>query len=145
MNTDIIEHIDHHGIVASVDPAYDKVTVRIDDRDECGTCPAANLCTGGREASGLITVTTPHASSFRKGDEVIVRGTEQMHRKAIMLATVLPCIALVAVMVAVYILTANQLAAAVCGLTVTVFFFVILFVFRNRIAHEFNFSIFKNT
>ena len=35
-----------------------------------------------------------------------------MHRKAITYATVLPCIALVAVMVAVYLLIRVQLAAA---------------------------------
>ena len=49
-----------------------------------------------------------------------------MHHKAIMYATVLPCAFLVAVMVAVYLITFNQLAAALSGLGVTILFYVIL-------------------
>lgn len=64
-----------------------------------------------------------------------------MHRKAIMYATVLPCIALVAVMVAVYLLTLNQLAAALSGIGVMILFFFILWCSRNKIAHEFCFTI----
>ena len=70
-----------------------------------------------------------------------MRGTEQMHHKAIMYATVLPCAFLVAVMVAVYLITFNQLAAALSGLGVTILFYVILWACRNKIAHEFVFSI----
>lgn len=134
-------YIDHKGVVERVDSASGSIVVRISDEAECSECPAAVLCgsTGGK--GHTIKVETPHASSYRKGDLVTVRGTEQMHHKAITIATVLPCIALVAVMTAIYLLTASQLAAALGGLAATVIFFVLLYLFRNKIAHEFIFRI----
>ena len=65
-----------------------------------------------------------------------------MHRKAIFLATLFPCIILVAVMAAVFILTGSQGIAAVTGLAAMLLFFLILFLCRNKIAHEFQFQIF---
>ena len=137
-----IEYIEHDATVESVDASVNLVTVVINDQEECGSCPAATLCSGGK-GDNKVTVRTPHASSYAKGEEVIIRGTEQMHHRAVMLATVIPCIALVAVMTAIYLLTFNQLAAALGGLAATMFFFVMLYLFRNRLAHEFTFQILK--
>ncbi len=126
MSVETYDYVEHTAIVQSTDPVRNIVNVRITDLEECGDCPAAQLC---------------NASGFRKGDILEIRGTEQMHRKAIMYATVLPCIALVAVMVAVYLLTLNQLAAALSGIGVMILFFFILWCSRNKIAHEFCFTI----
>lgn len=136
-----LDHIDHTGVVVSTDPSKNTVTVRVDDRGECGSCPAAALCSGHNDPSNLVDITTHHAGLYRKDDIVTVRGTEKMHHKAIMYATVIPCIVLVAVMVAVYVATASQLAAALCGLGTMVLFFILLWGARNRIAHEFTFEI----
>lgn len=137
METEYIEEIDHTGTVVSVNPG--SVKVSIDTDGECGSCPAAKLCKGSEQST--LEIPTNAANSFKRGDRVILTGTEQMHRKAIMLATVLPCIALIAVMIIVYLLTFSQIAAALCGLGTTLVFFMILYLCRNKIAHEFNFTI----
>lgn len=136
-----IEYIEHQAIVRSVDPVKGTISVRIDDIEECGDCPAANLCGAKGESSNLVTIATPMASSLKPDDIIFVRGTETMHRKAIMYATVFPCIILVAIMVGIYLLTANQLAAALSGIGAMLLFFLILYLFRNKIAHEFTFSV----
>lgn len=138
---ELVEYIDHDAIVVAIDPAHNIVKVRIDDSGECGSCPASAICHATGEPDNLITIYTKNAVSYRKNDIVTVRGTEQMHRKAIMYATVLPSIAMVAVMVAVYILTLNQLAAALTGIGVMIFFFILLYLARNKMAHEFSFTI----
>ena len=139
--TEITEYIEHKAIVKKVDIASGIVTVRIDDSEECGDCPASNLCGSKGETSNLVEIKTPSASRYQEDDIVTVRGTEQMHHKAIMLATVIPCILLVATMVGIYLLTANQLAAALSGLGVMILFFIIICLLRNKIAHEFTFTI----
>lgn len=138
------DYIDHTGIVMSVNPAANSVTVKIDDAGNCGNCPASKICEATGQTENTITVITPHASSYKEGEIVTVRGTEQMHRKAIMYATVLPSIALVAVMVAVYVITFNQLAAALSGIGVTILCYILLWASRNKIAHEFSFRIVKS-
>lgn len=135
------DYVDHTGIVMAVNPGAGTVLVKIDNAGDCGDCPASRLCEATGQTENTVMVTTRRASSFKKGDIVTVRGTEQMHHKAIMYATVLPCVALVAVMVAVYLLTFNQLTAALSGIGVTVLFYVGLWLCRNKIAHEFSFSI----
>ncbi|MBD5356697.1 MAG: SoxR reducing system RseC family protein [Bacteroides sp.] len=141
INTD---YIDHTGIVMSVNPNANSVTVKIDDCGDCGDCPAGKICEATGQTENTVTIVTPHACSYKRGDIVTVRGTEQMHRKAIMYATVLPSIALIIVMVIVYLLTFNQLAAALSGIAVTIIFYVVLWACRNKIAHEFSFSITGN-
>lgn len=140
-HTESHDYIDHTGIVMSVNPAANSVTVKIDDSGDCGDCLASKICEATGQTENTIKIVTPHAASFKKGQIVTVRGTEQMHRKAIMYATMLPSILLVAVMVAVYLLTFNQLAAALCGIGVTILCYVAIWACRNKIAHEFSFSI----
>ncbi|MBO4965385.1 MAG: SoxR reducing system RseC family protein [Muribaculaceae bacterium] len=140
---DIIEYILHEATVLSVNKANHTVTLALSDSHDCDGCPASRLCAAASSPDKFI-VETADACSFALGDKVTLQGSERLHRKAIMLATVLPCIALVAVMVAVYILSGgNQLYAALAGIASMIFFFFILYICRNKIAHEFRFSIRK--
>ena len=139
-----IEHIIHEGVVSEIDLHAHTVRVHISNEAGCGGCPAATLCgvTGGNHGQ-ILEVRTPYASTYRAGEKVRLCGTERMHRKAILLATVLPSICLVAVMIIVYLLTFNQLMAALSGVGTMIFFFTVLYLLRNRIAHEFTFTIEK--
>lgn len=140
MNTSI-EYIEHSAIVLKVDKLNGKLKVRIDDQDECGNCPAEKVCGFNGEPSNEISIATPDASLYKPGDIITIRGTERMHKKAIMLATVFPCIILIAVMIGLYLLTKSQLAAALAGLGSTFFFYFILWLCKDKIAHEFVFTI----
>lgn len=135
------EYIDHTGIVMAVDQRAGTVRVKLDNAGDCGNCPASKICEATGQTENTVTVTTPNAGNYKRGDIVTLRGTEQLHHKAIMYATVLPCIALVAVMVAVYVITFNQLTAALSGIGVTIVFYIGLWLCRNKIAHEFSFTI----
>ena len=139
--SETIEYIEHKAVVVNTNPEEGQVTLRIEDTEECGECPASKFCNSRGEPSTKVVVNTPMASRLRKGDFVTVRGTERMHRKAIMYATVFPCIILVAFMVGIYLLTGSQLAAALSGLGATVIFYIVLWACRNKIAHEFIFTI----
>lgn len=136
---DLIELIEHDAVVKSIDRKARTVTVEITDHDECDQCPAARLCQASDKTTAIIPVS--NVDSYKPGDNVIVSGTEQMHRKAILLATVIPCICLIAVMVLIYITTGSQLSAALGGLASMLFFFTALYMARHKIAHEFVFTI----
>lgn len=138
-----IDAIVHPGEVVSVDAASRIVSVRFDNEGECGSCPAARLCGPAKGNSNIINICSPEYNSYRPGDKVMIYGTERMHRKAIFLATVFPCIAMIAIMTIVFILTFDQLIAAISGIAVMLVFFFLLYIFRNKIRHEFNFTIKK--
>ena len=134
-------YIEHEALIIDIDRSHRIIKVRVDNQNECGDCPASKVCGSSGEPSNEIEIPVKDVSNYKLDDIVTIRGTEQMHRKAIMYATVFPCILLVAVMVGIYLLTFNQIAAALSGLGVMIFFYIVLWAMKNRIAHEFNFQV----
>lgn len=139
--TEYIDYIFHPAVVKAVDKERKKVTVVVNDEGECGSCPAATLCKAGGKADRTIDIAVADASAYHPGEHVKIIGTEKMHRKAIILSMVIPCIVLLAVMTVIYILTDSQAAAALGALGSTIFFFCLLYLFRDRVRHEFVFTI----
>lgn len=135
------ETIIHTGTVTAVDPRRREVTVRLSTEEGCGSCPAARLCSASGSEGREVSVEVHDTSTLPVGTTVRVCGTEAMHRRAIMLATVIPCLALMAVMVTVYLLTGSQSAAGLSGLGAMMVFFLLLYLARNSIEHEFRFHI----
>lgn len=142
-DTQTVEYIDHNAEVISVDPRAGIVEVDLSESYQCEGCAAAKLCNPQGLQKKSLSVHTPDADSFHVGQHVVLRGTERLHRKAIMIATVIPSISLIAVMVLIYILTASQFVAAMGGIVAMIFFFLLLWLMRDRLAHEFNFEIIR--
>lgn len=146
MNTEYIEHIHHRGIVKSVNQKKRIVRVSVSDDGDCGSCPAARLCSISQKNGGNkneIEVFVSDASGYEVGEIVDVYGTEGMHKKAILVAMVVPCLILVAVMVGIYSVTSDQAFSALCGLGAVILVYLIFYLLRRHIAHQFNFMIKK--
>lgn len=143
MNDRSIDYIEHKARVTALSEKEGTVTVVVDHGNECGGCPAARLCAVNGEKGELLTLPDINPGRFEIGEQVAVRGSESIHRRAIMLCTVIPCIMLIAVMVVAFIITASQLAAALWGMGTMIFFFLLLYLGRNKLAHEFTFTINK--
>lgn len=138
-----VEYIEHDGRIKSIDTAKGLITVSVIEQADCGECPASKLCNNFTPDNNLLTIPVADPGKFEVGDFVTLRGTERLHRKAILLATVIPSVALVAVMIGIYLLTGNQLAACLSALGAMIIFFAGLYIFRNKLAHEFSFEVFK--
>lgn len=136
-----IESIEHDGIVLGSGGGV--VEVRLADDGNCSECPAARLCSVAGKSAQVVRIPTPRYGAYHAGERVIVEGSEALHRKAIRLATIYPTLAVLAVMVGVYLLTANQMAAALSGIGVLVAACAALYGARRRLASEFVFTIRK--
>ncbi len=137
------DYIEHTATVAALSPKERTVTVIVDNGGECGSCPAARLC-GVKDGKGeKITISDPKPDRFRVGERVRIRGTESLHRRAIMICTVVPCLLLIGIMIGVYLLTGSSPTAALSGVGAMVIFFLLMYLGRNKIAHEFTFTIQK--
>ena len=135
------EEIKHNGRIIAVDPMRGRVRAIIEGSSDCASCPAHKLCNHGQKNENIVEIQT--TETFSIGDLVEIIGTEIMHRKAIMLAVVLPCIIMVASIVGVYLLTFNETIAAIAGVVLMIAFFVALYAMRNKIEKEFVFRINK--
>lgn len=141
--TPTFDFIDHNGIIEKTDSHKKSVTVRIERGSDCGSCPAAKICSPDGKNNNILNVSTPDADKFTAGEKVIVRGTERMHRRAIILAAVIPSLLLVTSMTGIYIISRSQPLAALSGLAMMLIFFIVLYLLRNRLSHEFKFFIIK--
>lgn len=138
-----IEYIDHDGRITAVNPGRSTVTVALLEEEECGACPAGKICHNFAPDKNLVEVHVSDTSAYSLGETVTVRGSERLHRKAIMIVTVIPSLALIAVMIGIYLLTGSQLAACLSGLGAMLVFFYGLYLMRHKLAHEFVFQIVK--
>ena len=138
-----IEYIDHKGRISAIDADKHTVTVSLLEDADCGGCPAGKLCSNFLPDKNVVVVPVADVAQYKIGDFVAVRGTERLHRKAIMLATVIPSLALIVVMIGIYLLTGSQLAACLSALGAMIIFFAGLYLMRHKLAHEFVFEIIK--
>ncbi|MDE6795432.1 MAG: SoxR reducing system RseC family protein [Muribaculaceae bacterium] len=136
-----IDHIDHWAEVVSVSIAQKSLEVRILGEVNCQSCPAEALCQLSPKQDKSIKIPTPLVSKFKPGDNVIIRGVETLPKKFMLVSTILPCIILITSMVIVYLLTLNQALALIWGIGITLILCILLWSSRNRVTHEFVFSI----
>lgn len=139
-----IEYIDHKGRITAIDEKKGTVTVTLLEDADCGGCPAGKLCHNFSPDKNVVTVAVADVTEYKTGDFVVVRGTERLHRKAIVIVTVIPSLALIVVMIGIYLLTGSQLAACLSALGAMVVFFLGLYLMRNKLAHEFVFEVRKD-
>ena len=92
----------------------------------------------------MVEISVENPQAFKEGEFVTVRGSERLHRKAIMLVTVIPTVALIVIMIGIYLLTGSQVAACVSALGAMIVFFLGLYLMRDKLAHEFVFEIVKD-
>lgn len=138
-----IEYIDHEGRITAVNPDKRTVTVTLLEEADCGGCPAGKLCNNFTPDKNVVEIPVADTSKYGVGEFVSVRGSERLHRKAIMIVTVIPSLALIAVMIGIYLLTGSQLAACISAIGAMIIFFAGLYLARHRLAHEFVFEIVK--
>ena len=132
--------ISHSGIIASVEEGCAKV--RILQTSACAACKVAAHCNASESKEKIVDVlNVAHAESLRKGDSVVVSASGDVAGNALLLGFGLPFIVLVAVLVAVLLLTDNEGLAAVSGLVALVPYYAVLWLFRDRIRRKMAFEL----
>lgn len=138
-----VEYIDHQGRIKAINPEKGTVTVSLLEEADCGECPAGKLCSNFLPDKNVVEVNVSDPGAYSVGEFVTVRGTERLHRKAVMLITVIPSLALIAVMIGIYLLTGSEVAACVSAIGAMIVFFLGLYLMRHKLAHEFTFELIK--
>lgn len=131
--------IKHSGVVENI--LGDSVQVRIVQTSACAACKVAGYCNASESKEKLVDVYHADTCNLRVGDVVTVTASTQVAAQALLLGFGLPFVVLVAVLIAVLLITGNEGAAALSGLGALVPYYAVLFLFRNRIRDKLSFSI----
>ena len=131
--------IKHSGVVENI--MGDSVQVRIVQTSACAACKVAGYCNASESKEKLVDVYHADTRNLKVGDVVTVTASTQVAAQALLLGFGLPFVVLVAVLIAVLLITGNEGAAALSGLGALVPYYAVLFLFRNRIRDKLSFSI----
>ena len=131
--------IKHSGVVENI--LGDSVQVRIVQTSACAACKVAGYCNASESKEKLVDVYHADTRNLRVGDVVTVTASTQVAAQALLLGFGLPFVVLVAVLIAVLLITGNEGAAALSGLAALFPYYAVLFLFRNRIRDKLSFSI----
>lgn len=130
--------IQHQGIVESIEGA--QIKVRIVQTTACSSCSAKGYCSSSESKEKFIDV-TEHNNSYKVGDVVLLEAQTSMGLKAVLLAFVLPFVWLISFLFIFMSFFHNELLAALLSLVSLVPYYLVLWLFRNQLKHNFTFKI----
>lgn len=134
-------HIEHIGRVENV--VGRSVFVKIISQSACGSCEARKACGLSESSEKIIEVETSSASEYAVGDEVMVSVRRRVGLIAVAIAYVAPLVVLVAVLAGAEAFGVSEHKAALASLCGVAVYYLLLWLFRERISDRVNFIIHK--
>lgn len=133
--------IQHEGVIREIGDSV--IRVNIIQATACSSCSAKGYCSSSESKEKFIDIPYPNAQStnYKVGDTVFVVGETSMGLKAVLLAFVLPFIAIIAFLFLFMRIFDNELYAAVLALLSLVPYYFILWLSKNYIKDKFTFKI----
>lgn len=118
------------------------VSVMIESQSACAACHAKGMCTLSDKEDKIIDikVSIDRAANLSVGDEVIVAVSQQRGMQAVLLAYILPAIVVVVSLVA-WLKVVPEPWAIVLALVVLALYYMLLYLFRNKLNSKFVMSI----
>ncbi|MDD3512193.1 MAG: SoxR reducing system RseC family protein [Fermentimonas sp.] len=133
--------IEHEGIIEKING--NQITVRIIQKSACSSCHAKGACIAADSKEKLVNISDNTGQFFEK-EKVIIEGKESMGYTAILWAFVVPLIILISILVlSLNYLQQSETKAALISIIALVPYYFILYLFRNKMANSFKFSIKK--
>ncbi len=133
--------IEHEGIIEKING--NNITVRILQKSACSSCHAKGACMSADFKEKQVDV-SDFSGKFVENEQVIIEGKESLGYKAILWAFVLPLvIILVALVLTLNLWNYSETEAALSSIIALIPYYILLYLFRNKMAKSFKFNIKK--
>jgi len=134
--------IKHSGTIEAI--SGDVLQVRIMQSSACAGCKVSAHCTASESKEKKIDVYGEDASLYHVGQQVTLLADRRMGMLALFYAYILPFIILLSVLVAVVSITGNEVKGALASLLSLIPYYLIVYLFRDRIKSQVYFQIEKS-
>ena len=134
------DRITHQGKVERIE--INKIFVRIEQRAACSECHAAAACMVADKKDKIIEV-NEYSERFALQEEVLVSTRSSMGFLAVVLAYVLPLLAVIVAVVVSMAIYNSETIGGLAGLLVLCIYFFILYLSRDKIKKSLLFTISK--
>jgi sigma-E factor negative regulatory protein RseC len=131
--------VSHKGRVVRMTPQV--TTVAIEQHSACSQCHAAGLCGMADVAEKAIEVPTDPYAKYGVGDEVEVLLKASMGMKAVWLAYFVPLVILLVAILGLISLGVGEVVAGLSGIGAVALYYLLLWLFRERLQNEYVFTI----
>lgn len=133
--------IEHSGTVIAVEDG--RVDVELSVGDACGACSAKILCGMGEREGKVVNVFTSMARYYAVGEQVEVSVERYMGVKAVVYAYIVPFVLMLAVLLILFGIGADDLTAGLSCLGAVGIYYLVFYFFRHRFEKEITFKIRK--
>ncbi|MBU0488688.1 MAG: SoxR reducing system RseC family protein [Bacteroidetes bacterium] len=133
------EEIVHPGMITGIEPGI--VTVKIMSVSACSTCHAKGACTAADMEDKIIQIKTASFSQMSVGQQVSVVMKRTLGIRALMFGYLFPFLVLTTSLIIYTIVLDREGIAGLLALSTLIPYFLILYVFRNRIGKHFVFQL----
>lgn len=133
------ESVSHTGKIVRITPQV--TTVSILQHSACGECHAAGLCGMADLAEKTVDVPTDPYAFHNVGDQVEVLLKASMGMKAVWLCYAIPLVILLGTVLLLIALGVPEVPAALAGLVAIGLYYLLLYLFRNKLKNEYIFTI----
>ncbi len=130
----------HEGKVVGFGTKDSSVQVKILSSSACAQCHARGMCNALEMEEKIIDTVPVSRDPLQIGDTVVVMMEEKMGWKAIFYGFFLPFIVMVTVLFVSYALGSSETRAALYGIGSLIPYYLLLYVFREKIEKDFIFK-----
>lgn len=131
--------IKHPGIIDSIEG--NRAMVRILQSSACSACKVAAHCNASETKEKMVEVRIGDTQAYTKGDAVVVVADASVGFRASLYGYLLPLAVMVVTLITVLKVTHSEGAAALSALGVLVPYYMVLYLFRNRLKKRLTFEI----
>ncbi len=117
------------------------IKVKIHQQTACLSCKVAKHCNASGSKEKIIDVDLNDSFKVSKGEKVIITASGENGFLAVLLSSIVPLIVLLVVLAASMIITKDEAFSGLACLIALVPYYLILYLFRNKIREKFSFQI----
>ncbi|MBE6225243.1 MAG: RseC/MucC family positive regulator of sigma(E) [Bacteroidales bacterium] len=134
--------VSHKGTVIEITEG--NIKVEIINKSMCAACHAKGFCSAGDTKDKIIDVAYYNKGEYSVGDEVEVVMKKSMGFKAVWISYVIPLAILLIFLLTLHCFNLTELQAGLSSILAVAVYYLVIYMFREKIADKFVFTIAKN-
>lgn len=134
--------VSHKGTVIEITEG--NIKVEIINKSMCAACHAKGFCSAGDTKDKIIDVAYYNKGEYSVGDEVEVVMKKSMGFKAVWISYVIPLAILLIFLLTLHRFNLTELQAGLSSILAVAVYYLVIYMFREKIADKFVFTIAKN-
>ena len=134
--------VSHKGTIIEISEG--NIKVEIINKSMCAACHAKGFCSAGDTKDKVIDVAYFNNGEYAVGDEVEVTMKRAMGFKAVWISYVIPLAILLIFLLTLQGVGLSELHAGLAAAAAVCVYYLVVYLFRDKIADKFVFTIAKN-